>query len=197
MANLNLTTLVAEYQWSKAWNYKKSQNILFHSSSHSILFCLLTQTKNYSHKSTINNVYWLVFNVHVAVLLQQLLGQMPDSKLAILLSIAAASAFSSVSFCFFCCCRLAIIDFRFLPSLACFSSADMLTRWFTRIVSAMFPDSKVAEKFSMARTKTTYTINYGLAEFFATCGIINFAFITTVMIMILHTGMPADIFKMR
>ena len=44
-------------------------------------------------------------------------GRCPDSKLTILLSIAAASAFSSVSFCFFWCCRLTIIDFRFLPSL--------------------------------------------------------------------------------
>jgi hypothetical protein len=33
---------------------------------------------------------------------------------------------------------------------------------------AMFPDSKVAEKFSLARTKATYITNYGLAPYFAT-----------------------------
>ena len=31
---------------------------------------------------------------------------------------------------------------------------------------AMFPDSTVAEKFSLGRTKASYIINYGLAEFF-------------------------------
>ena len=31
----------------------------------------------------------------------------------------------------------------------------------------MFPDSKVAEKFSLGRTKASYIINYGLAKFFA------------------------------
>ena len=32
---------------------------------------------------------------------------------------------------------------------------------------AMFPDSKVAEKFSLGRTKASYIINCGLAKFFA------------------------------
>jgi len=32
---------------------------------------------------------------------------------------------------------------------------------------AMFPDSKVAEKFSLGKTKASYLINYGLAKFFA------------------------------
>jgi len=32
---------------------------------------------------------------------------------------------------------------------------------------AMFPHSKVAEKFSLGRTKASYIINYGLATFFA------------------------------
>ena len=31
---------------------------------------------------------------------------------------------------------------------------------------AMFPDSKVAEKFSLGRTKASYIINYVLAKFF-------------------------------
>ena len=53
---------------------------------------------------------------------------------------------------------------KMIKNHASMRSADDLHELFR----AMFPDSKVAEKFSMARTKTTYTINYGLAQFFAT-----------------------------
>ena len=51
---------------------------------------------------------------------------------------------------------------KIVKSHASMHSADDSRELF----QAMFPDSKVAEKFSLGRTKASYIINYGLAKFF-------------------------------
>ena len=43
-----------------------------------------------------------------------------------------------------------------------FRSCDSLSNFFAK----MFPDSNVAKQFSMARTKLSYVISYGLAPYY-------------------------------
>jgi len=53
--------------------------------------------------------------------------------------------------------------FKMIQQHMSMRSADGIAQLF----SLMFPDSKVNQKFSLARTKASYTINFGLAKYFS------------------------------